>query len=183
MDVELFLYCEWCFPKFTNILWKKILSQVSREAGRSPQSSPTESALAKDSVRAPDIRYVWLCLITTGKGYFQRLIRAARHRYWIRLIKRIQCCADTSDLHGMYQGINGAIGPTYRKTAIVINLRKQLDLGQSTSATCMQRCACEERGNQCTAADFNASRVRHGCLSRRGESWNQISKRQQIFGS
>ena len=71
-------------------------------------------------VRAHDTRNSRLRL-TTAKRDMQRITRAALHRYWTNLSQRIQCCADTGDLHGMYQVIKQAIGPTSKKTAIVLS--------------------------------------------------------------
>ena len=59
--------------------------------------------------------------LTTAKLNMQRLIHTALYRYWTNLSQRIQCCADTGDLHGMYQGIPEAIGPTSKKTATVLS--------------------------------------------------------------
>ena len=80
--------------------------------------------------------------LTTAKRDMQRLTRAALHRYWTNLSQRIQCCADTGDLHGMYQGIKEAIGPTSKKSATVLSEDgrpisdpgKQPFAGQITSA-------------------------------------------------
>ena len=67
-------------------------------------------------VRAHDTRSARLRLTAAKRG-MQRLTHTALHRYWTDLSQRIQCCADTGDLHGMYQGIKEAIGPTSKKTA------------------------------------------------------------------
>ena len=70
-------------------------------------------------VRTRDTRNARLRL-TTAKRDMQRLTRAALHRCWTDLSQRIQCCADTGDLRGMYQGIKEAIGPTSKKTVTVL---------------------------------------------------------------
>jgi len=71
-------------------------------------------------VRVHDTRNARSCL-TTAKRDMQRLTRTALHRYWTNLSQCIQCCADTGDLHGMYQGIKEAISPTSKKTATVLS--------------------------------------------------------------
>jgi len=75
---------------------------------------------ARAMVRALENRNARLRL-TTAKRDMQRLTRAALHRYWTNLSQRIQRCAGTGDLHGIYQGIKEAIGPTSKKTAIVLS--------------------------------------------------------------
>jgi len=65
-------------------------------------------------VRAHDTRNARLRL-TTAKRDMQRLTHTALHRYCSNLSQGIQCCADTGDLQGMYQGIKEAIGPTSKK--------------------------------------------------------------------
>jgi len=75
---------------------------------------------ARAMVRAHDTRNARLRL-TTAKRDMQCLTRAALHRYWTKLSQCIQCCSDTGDLHGMYQDIKEAIGPTSKKTATVFS--------------------------------------------------------------
>jgi len=70
-------------------------------------------------VRAHDTRTARLRL-TTAKRDMQRLTCAALHRCWTNLSQRIQCCADTGDLRGMYQSIKEAIGPTSEKSVTVL---------------------------------------------------------------
>ena len=71
-------------------------------------------------VRAHDNRNARLHL-TTAKRDMQLLTRTALHQCWTNLSQRIQYCADTGDLHGIYQGIKEAIGPTSKKTATLLS--------------------------------------------------------------
>jgi len=59
--------------------------------------------------------------LTTANRDMQRLTRAALHLHWTNLSQRIQCCTDTGDLHGMYQGIKEAISPISKKTVTVLS--------------------------------------------------------------
>ena len=150
-----------------------------------------EKRKARAMVRAHDTRNAGLCL-TTAKRDVQRLTRAAQHRYWTNLSHLIQCCADTGDLHGMYQGIKEAICPTSKKTATVLSEDgrpisdpgKQLDRwADHLSALYNKDVPVKIEAINALPADPNVSRVGRQHPSTSGESCNQIPKKQQSFGS
>ena len=52
-----------------------------------------------------------------AKSNVRRLTRQASERYWRELSDRVEHCANTGDIRGMYGGISEALGPTPKKTA------------------------------------------------------------------
>ena len=60
-------------------------------------------------------------VLRAAKSNVQRLTRTALCRYWSGLSARIQHCADSGDLRGLYNGIKEAIGPTPKKSAPLLS--------------------------------------------------------------
>ena len=59
--------------------------------------------------------------LRVAKADVQRVTRIALSRYWTGLSDRIQRCANSGDLHGMYKGIKEAIGPTPKKSSPLLS--------------------------------------------------------------
>jgi len=55
--------------------------------------------------------------LQAAKRTVQGLTRFAVSRYWENLSTRIQRCSDCGDLHGLYTGIQEAIGPIQKKVS------------------------------------------------------------------
>lgn len=58
-----------------------------------------------------------LAALRTARNTAQKTARQCANSYWQDLCNNIQVCADTGNVHGMYQGMKKAFGPTARKIA------------------------------------------------------------------
>lgn len=56
-----------------------------------------------------------------AKCNMQREVRSALQRYWEDLSARIVACSESGNIHGMYEGIKEALGPTPKKTAPLLS--------------------------------------------------------------
>ncbi len=80
-----------------------------------------------------------------ARNNVKRLTRWAYEQYWQDLSEKVEWCASTGDIRGMYSSINEALGPTMKKTAplratdgtIVNDFPGQLGRWLSITACCM----------------------------------------------
>lgn len=58
-----------------------------------------------------------LAALRTARNNTQRIARRCANDYWQNLCQTIQTCADRGNIHGMYEGMKKAFGPTISKIA------------------------------------------------------------------
>ena len=56
----------------------------------------------------------------------QRVTRSALQHYWESLSSRIVSCAESGNVHGMYEGIKEALGPTPKKSSPLLSRNGQI---------------------------------------------------------
>ncbi|XP_038073012.1 uncharacterized protein LOC119741333 [Patiria miniata] len=121
---------EGAWSRFRSVVYNSAVSAFGRCSRKQPDwfrdsadillPAPENKRSARNKCRLINTRSSKAAL-RAAKSTVQRLTRAALQRYWSHLSDRIQRCADSGDLRGLYQGIKEAIGPTPKKSAPLLS--------------------------------------------------------------